>query len=85
MSDTKNARVPSNAKALKSRIAAIEGRLHSTYSVDVGPGAGHQLFRFSHPENITAIYGAEPGIDMHAALQGHAKKAGLGEKYKIVC
>jgi SAM-dependent methyltransferase len=52
--------------------------------LDVGPGAGYQLFRFSHPENITAIYGVEPGVDMHAALQEQAKKAGLGEKYKIL-
>lgn len=52
--------------------------------LDVGPGAGDQLFRFSHPENITTIYGAEPGVEMHPALLDRAKKAGLGEKYKIL-
>lgn len=52
--------------------------------LDVGPGAGHQVYRFSHPENIDAIYGVEPGTDMHASLQAHANKAGLGEKYTIL-
>jgi SAM-dependent methyltransferase len=52
--------------------------------LDVGPGAGHQVFRFSHPENIKAIYGAEPGVDMHASLNQLANEAGLGKKYKIL-
>ncbi|KAH8598579.1 hypothetical protein B0O99DRAFT_615440 [Bisporella sp. PMI_857] len=52
--------------------------------LDVGPGAGHQLFRFSHPENITMIYGAEPGVSMHAALGESAYKTGLGDKYRIL-
>jgi SAM-dependent methyltransferase len=52
--------------------------------LDVGPGGGHQLFRFSRPENITAIYGVEPGIDMHDSLRELAKKAGLGKKYTVV-
>jgi SAM-dependent methyltransferase len=52
--------------------------------LDVGPGAGHHAFRFSHPENIKAIYGAEPGVDMHASLHELAKAAGLEKKYKIL-
>jgi SAM-dependent methyltransferase len=52
--------------------------------LDVGPGAGHQLFRFSHPENITMIYGAEPGVSMHAMLRESAYKTGLSEKYRIL-
>lgn len=52
--------------------------------LDVGPGAGHQVFRFSHPENITAVYGVEPGVDMHAKLRELAKEAGLEKKYKIL-
>jgi SAM-dependent methyltransferase len=52
--------------------------------LDVGPGAGHQVFRFSHPENITAVYGVEPGVDMHAKLRELAKGAGLEKKYKIL-
>lgn len=52
--------------------------------LDVGPGAGHQVFRFSNPENISAIYGAEPGVSMHAALRKRAKHAGLGGKYHVL-
>lgn len=52
--------------------------------LDVGPGAGHQIFRFSNIDGIKAIYGAEPGDSMHAALKERAKHAGLGEKYHIL-
>lgn len=52
--------------------------------LDVGPGAGDQLFRFSQPQNIEMIYGAEPGVDLHAALRRNAEKAKLGEKYKVL-
>lgn len=30
------------------------------------------------------IYGAEPGVGMHAALRENASKAGLGDKYRIL-
>lgn len=52
--------------------------------LDVGPGAGHQIFRFSNVEKITAIYGAEPGVSMHAALRRRAEQAGLGGKYHVL-
>lgn len=52
--------------------------------LDVGPGSGDQVFRFSSKDNITMIYGAEPGIDLHYALHENAKKAGLSEKYKVL-
>jgi len=52
--------------------------------LDVGPGAGDQLFRYPRSDNITVMYGAEPGVDMHGALQENAKRAGLGGKYKIL-
>jgi hypothetical protein len=52
--------------------------------LDVGPGCGHQLFRFSSPDRITAIYGAEPGYSMHEQLRQRALKAGLGDKYSIM-
>ena len=52
--------------------------------LDVGPGAGHQVFRFSNVEGITAIYGAEPGESMHTALESRAAEAGLGGKYHIM-
>ncbi|KAH8693397.1 S-adenosyl-L-methionine-dependent methyltransferase [Phaeosphaeriaceae sp. PMI808] len=52
--------------------------------LDVGPGAGHQMYRFSRPDKIEAIYGVEPSVDMHASLREQANKAGLGEKYTIL-
>ena len=52
--------------------------------LNVGPGAGDQLGYYKRPENITAIYGAEPNVDLHAALRENATKAGLGEKYKVL-
>lgn len=52
--------------------------------LDVGPGAGHQVFRFSNPEKINSIYGAEPGVSMHTALRQRAEQAGLGEKYHVL-
>jgi hypothetical protein len=42
------------------------------------------MYRFSRPNNIEAIYGIEPGVDMHASLREQANKAGLGEKYTIL-
>jgi len=52
--------------------------------LDVGPGAGDQLGHFKRPDNITAIYGAEPGVDLHAVLRENATNAGLGEKYRVL-
>ncbi|KAK5327592.1 hypothetical protein LTR93_002977 [Exophiala xenobiotica] len=52
--------------------------------LDVGPGSGEQLHRFSHPENITAIYGVEPGVTLHDRLRESARTAGLGDKYHVI-
>ena len=52
--------------------------------LDVGPGAGHQVFRFSNIESIKTIYGAEPGESMHLALKQRAAQAGLGDKYCVL-
>jgi SAM-dependent methyltransferase len=52
--------------------------------LDIGPGSGDQVFRFSSKDNITMIYGVEPGVNLHHALRENAKKAGLGEKYKVL-
>ncbi|KIW85841.1 hypothetical protein Z517_01233 [Fonsecaea pedrosoi CBS 271.37] len=65
--------------ALGSILAQSKGVI-----LDVGPGAGHQLFRFSEPAAIEAIYGAEPGVSMHAALKKRAAEAGLGDKYHVL-
>jgi SAM-dependent methyltransferase len=52
--------------------------------LDVGPGSGEQLKRFSRPENIKAIYGVEPGVSLHEKLKAKAKEAGLGDKYHVL-
>jgi len=52
--------------------------------LDVGPGSGEQLHRFSRPENITAIYGVEPGVTLHDKLRESARKVGLGDKYHVI-
>lgn len=52
--------------------------------LDVGPGSGHQVFRFSNIDGIDAIYGVEPGESMHAALKQRAARAGLGAKYHVL-
>ena len=52
--------------------------------LDVGPGSGEQVKRFTHPEKITAIYGVEPGVSLHAKLREKAKLAGLGDKYHVL-
>ncbi|KIW95240.1 uncharacterized protein Z519_03824 [Cladophialophora bantiana CBS 173.52] len=52
--------------------------------LDIGPGSGEQVKRFTHPENITAIYGVEPGASMHDKLRDKAKQAGLGGKYHVL-
>ncbi|KAJ9636591.1 hypothetical protein H2204_005191 [Knufia peltigerae] len=52
--------------------------------LDVGPGSGEQLRRFSHPENIRTIYGVEPGVTLHDKLRANAGKVGLGDKYRVI-
>lgn len=52
--------------------------------LDVGPGYGHQLFRFSNVNGIKLIYGVEPGHSLHNNLALAAKNAGLEGKYKII-
>ncbi|KAL2430510.1 hypothetical protein ABEF95_009289 [Exophiala dermatitidis] len=54
--------------------------------LDVGPGTGEQIHRFTHPENIVAIYGVEPGISMHEQLKQAAKRAGFepDRKYRVL-
>ena len=52
--------------------------------LDIRPGAGHQIHRFSHPDNIDAVYGIENRVDMHTSLREKVNKAGLGKKYTIL-
>lgn len=52
--------------------------------LDVGPGSGEQLRRFTNPQNIKAVYGVEPGVTMHDKLRESARKVGLGDKYHVI-
>ena len=77
MGKTMAAEVPPSLEPL---LASCRGVI-----LDVGPGSGDMLSRFSRPEHITAIYGAEPGVEMHDALRANAQKAGLGGgKYRVL-
>jgi len=52
--------------------------------LDCGPGSGEMTKKFN-PEQINAIYGAEPALDLHAGLTANAEKAGFGGgKYKAL-
>ncbi|KAF2639128.1 hypothetical protein P280DRAFT_519332 [Massarina eburnea CBS 473.64] len=48
--------------------------------LDIGPGSGELVGRFDSSK-ITAIYGAEPAVDLHPGLLEKAQKAGFGDKY----
>jgi ubiquinone/menaquinone biosynthesis C-methylase UbiE len=53
--------------------------------LDVGPGGGTQLFRFtSVADKISAIYFVEPNEGLHASLAKKAEEVGLGGKYHIL-
>ncbi|KIW32009.1 uncharacterized protein PV07_03591 [Cladophialophora immunda] len=65
--------------ALPGLVAQCRGLV-----LDVGPGSGEQVKRFTHPEGITAIYGVEPGVSMHAQLRAKAAQAGLAGKYHVL-
>lgn len=65
--------------ALPRLLASARGVI-----LDIGPGAGDQLARFSHPENVEVIYGAEPCLELHPTLRANAAKAGLEGKYRIL-
>jgi SAM-dependent methyltransferase len=51
--------------------------------LDLGPGTGELLHVFK-PNLITKVYGPEPAVDMHQALQANINKAGLNGKYEIL-
>ena len=51
--------------------------------LEVGPGSGSQLPRYDKSK-ITKIYGVEPNVDLHDALQKTVKQCGLSDTYTIV-
>jgi len=66
-------------RSLPALLSAVRGVV-----LDVGPGSGEQLHLFSRPENIEAVYGVEPGVDLHGKLMANAVKVGLGGKYHVL-
>jgi SAM-dependent methyltransferase len=58
-------------------------RTASGVVLDLGPGTGELLHVFN-PDLITKVYGPEPALDMHPALQANINKAGLNGKYEIL-
>ncbi|KAF1851691.1 uncharacterized protein K460DRAFT_298969 [Cucurbitaria berberidis CBS 394.84] len=48
--------------------------------LDIGPGSGEILPRFN-PNLISAMYGAEPAVDLHSGLRRRAQETGFGAKY----
>ncbi|KAI2793748.1 hypothetical protein POX_a00332 [Penicillium oxalicum] len=75
---------PEEAKLVGS--AALIPPLLKTASgivLDIGPGTGSQM-HLLHSPAITAIYGAEPCVGLHAELRAKAQAEGLGDKYHIL-
>lgn len=67
-------------KSLDTHVAKLRGIV-----LDVGPGAGTQLFRFKpSAESISAVYAIEPNALLHKSLAEKAEEAGLGGKYHIL-
>ncbi|KIW14878.1 hypothetical protein PV08_07663 [Exophiala spinifera] len=64
-------------------VAPILSHAHGVV-LDIGPGTGPHVSAFSDNANITAIYGAEPAVGLHPALQDRIDKAGLTARYHIL-
>jgi SAM-dependent methyltransferase len=55
--------------------------------LDIGPGSGTQMPYFVQPaakENVSAYYGAEPCVGLHAELRRQTVTRGLEDKYHIL-
>lgn len=53
--------------------------------LDIGPGSGEMLSHFN-PKEITALYAAEPAIDLHPGLMRKAEKRGFKDNFHpLVC
>lgn len=63
---------------LPSLVAKASGTV-----LEIGPGSGNQLSRYDRSK-IDRIYGVEPNVDLHAALQLTIKECGLSDVYTIV-
>ncbi|KAJ9633415.1 uncharacterized protein PV06_06789 [Exophiala oligosperma] len=64
-------------------VAPILSRAHGVV-LDIGPGSGSHVSAFSDNPNITTIYGAEPAVGLHPALQERIDAAGLTDTYHVL-
>ncbi|KAK5204152.1 hypothetical protein LTR41_010124 [Exophiala xenobiotica] len=64
-------------------VPPILSRAHGVV-LDIGPGSGSHVSCFSDNANITAIYGAEPTLGLHAPLQQRIDEAKLTDKYHVL-
>lgn len=70
-------------------MALLTPHLHQISGVvlDLGPGTGH-LTRYYPADRITAIYGAEPNVDLHKAIRANVAAAApsgrMKDKYRIL-
>jgi SAM-dependent methyltransferase len=51
--------------------------------LELGPGSGNQLPRFD-TSKVSKIYGIEPNVDLHEALQATVKKTKLDDIYTLI-
>ncbi|KIW59515.1 hypothetical protein PV05_03959 [Exophiala xenobiotica] len=64
-------------------VPPILSRAHGVV-LDIGPGSGSHVSCFSDNANITAIYGAEPTLGLHAPLQQRIYEAKLTDRYHVL-
>ncbi|EHY60300.1 hypothetical protein HRR83_000062 [Exophiala dermatitidis] len=64
-------------------VPPILSRAHGVV-LDIGPGSGSHVSLFAENANVTAIYGAEPCVGLHAPLQARINEAKLTDKYHIL-
>lgn len=52
--------------------------------LELGPGSGEQVKLFTNKDDIKAIYGVEPCLDLHHILKTRAREAGFEGKYHLL-
>lgn len=74
---TMSAEMPGNLAELMHTCSGVV--------LDIGPGSGELLYMFD-ASKVTAMYGAEPAVDLHKGLVRRAQEFGFGDRYHaLVC
>lgn len=74
---------PPPPKGSATLAPPLVSRAHGVV-LDIGPGSGSLVSLFSDNPNITAIYGAEPTVGLHAPLKERIREAKLTDKYHVL-